>query len=342
MKARLGLVTVLAIAMASLTAPAVATDGAVTFRAFNYTPSTSRITPGGTVTFSADAGNDFDGTTAGPAHHPLYFDNTAVGNITSGTTASKTFAAAGVYTYYCAFHAALGMKGKIVVTTNQLPTASFTVSVPTGTTLSRAPVPIVVSFDASASRDPDGTITKYEWDWDNNGTIDETDPTPTATHGFTAPATVALTVVDSNGDAVGPEPSTAATQPVNVMSALDVPSTTTVTKPPPPTVDRTPPKVSLTTTSLHLSTLRGGHAKVAFTTSEAGSAAATLKLGSATVGSGKASFAKAGKISLALKLTASGKTKLHHVKHVALKLSLVVADVSGNRATKTLSLRRVS
>ena len=229
----------------------------MTFHFASYAPASSRITPGGSVTFTPDAGQDFDGTTGGPSHHPLYFDNASVGNVTSGSApVTKTFATAGVYTYYCAFHAPFGMKGKITVTTNQLPTASFTVA-STGTN---------VSFDASASSDPDGAITKYQWDFNNDGTVDETDTTPTAQHTFSASATVALTVVDNNADAVGPEASAPATQSVAVAAPLPPP--TAPTTPKPPTGDKIKPKIALVTKALHLAALRGGTAKLSFTVSE--------------------------------------------------------------------------
>ncbi len=330
MKPRLAFAAAAGLSVVALAAPAAATDGSVTFHFASYAPASSRITPGGSVTFTPDAGQDFDGTTGGPTHHPLYFDNASVGNVTSGSApVTKTFASAGVYTYYCAFHASFGMKGKITVTTNQLPTASFTVA-STGTN---------VSFDASASSDPDGAITKYQWDFNNDGTVDETDTTPTAQHTFTASATVALTVVDNNADAVGPEASAPATQSVPVAAPLPPP--TAPTTPEPPTGDKIKPKIALATKALHLAALRSGTAKLSFTVSERGSASATAKIGSTTVASGKAKFSKAGKVSLTLKLTNAGKTKLRHAHRVTVKLSLTVTDAARNRSTKTLTLKNV-
>lgn len=331
MKSRLAVAATVVLSVVALAAPAAATDGAVTFHFASYSPASSRITPGGSVTFTPDAGNDFSIATANSAHHPLYFDDPSVGNVTSGSApVTKTFASAGVYTYYCYFHASFGMKGKITVTNNQLPTASFTVAL-TG---------MNVSFDASASRDPDGAITKYQWDFNNDGTVDETDTTPTAQHTFNASATVALTVLDNNADAVGPEASAPATQSVAVAAPL--PPVTAPTTPTPPSGDKIKPKVALVTKALHLAALRRGTAKLSFTVSERGSASATAKIGSTTVASGKTKFSRAGKVSVTLKPTKAGRAKLRHAHRATVKLSLTVTDAAGNRSTKSLTLKRVS
>ncbi len=63
---------------------------------------------------------------------------------------------------------------------NQPPEASFTADPPSGS------APLTVTFDANASIDPDGTIVSYAWDWESDGTVDETNAIPTATHQFTA------------------------------------------------------------------------------------------------------------------------------------------------------------
>jgi PKD repeat protein len=58
-----------------------------------------------------------------------------------------------------------------------------------------------IKFDASASHDPEGQIVKYEWDWQSDGTYDETDTAPTATHSyaFSGAYTVRLRVTDNDG-----------------------------------------------------------------------------------------------------------------------------------------------
>ncbi len=339
MRARLGLAVLVMLAAASLSAPAIAVDGAVTFRYASYTPSAVRITPGGKVTWTADAGNDFE-PVSGSTHHPLQFVEPAISPMTSGTTGIRTFATAGVFHFYCANHGTpggAGMAGTITVTANQLPIASFAVP------------PAVVagqntSLTAISSHDPDGQITQYEWDFDNNGTADEIDTAPATSHVFTASATVSLTVVDNNSDAVGPEPSVPFTQQITVSPAASstLPSGPTQTGTPPRTIDRTPPKVAISTRSLHLSTLRGGHAKLSFSSSEAGAAGATLRAGSTIVATGRATYSRAGTHSLTLKLTPQGHATLRRAHRLALKLSLVVSDRTGNRAIKTHAFTHVS
>jgi PKD repeat protein len=81
------------------------------------------------------------------------------------------------------------------VTTNDPPTASFTVSPNPATTGQ------TVTFDGSASNDPNGSIVKYEWDLDGNGTYETTTTTPTTTKTYStvATVTVGLRVTDNGG-----------------------------------------------------------------------------------------------------------------------------------------------
>jgi plastocyanin len=340
---------VLTVCVAVLCTPAVATNGAVTFRYENDTPSQMRITPGGSVTFTPDAGNDFvQGPSAGSTDHPLYFVDPSVGNVTSGSApVSKTFAQPGIYRFYCYYHGFKnpdgtvgGMSGTITVTNNQIPIAAFTA--PANATAGEN-----VSLSAIGSHDPDGQISRYEWDFNNDGNIDEIDTGPATSHVFAQTSTVALTVLDNNPDAVGAEASVPVTQLITV-SAAPPPGTNPGPGGTPPGAagtgapDRTAPKVTLTTKALHLSVLRAARAKVTFTTSEGGVATAKLKAGSTVVASGMASYPRAGTHSVTLKLTTKGRAKIRHAHRIALKLSLVVGDFSGNATTKTLSLSRVS
>ena len=347
MRPSVRLVALVSVLVAVLAAPATATDGAVTFRYETYTPSQVRITPGGKVTFTPDAGNDFN-PNGNSYDHPLHFVNAAVGDVTSGSApVSKTFAQPGIYRFYCGYHGYKnadgtvgGMSGAITVTNNQLPIAGFT-----------APASVAAGQNASLSainsHDPDGQITRYDWDFNDDGTIDESDTGPATTHVFTTTSTVALTVVDNNADAVGPEASAPATQVVTVTPAPP-PGTNPGPGGNPPggagsgAVDHTAPKVSVTTKTLRLFALRGGRAKVKFTTSEAGAASATLRAGCTIVARGSVTYPGSGAHPISLKLTTKGRARIRHVKHIALRLSLAVADRSGNRTIKTLSLGRVS
>ena len=76
---------------------------------------------------------------------------------------------------------------------NQPPTASFTISPPSG------PPPLSVSLDASASRDVDGSIARYEW---NLGTgVTRTGRTVEHIFAESGAFTVRLTVTDDDGAA---------------------------------------------------------------------------------------------------------------------------------------------
>jgi plastocyanin len=72
------------------------------------------------------------------------------------------------------------------------PSASFNVT----QTLMR------VDVDAGSSSDPDGDISSYRWDWQDDGTFDETNPSPTATHTYPSPGmyTIRLQVADAQGN----------------------------------------------------------------------------------------------------------------------------------------------
>jgi PKD repeat protein len=343
MRRRLAFVAVVTgVVVVGLAVSAAAVGPTVTFQCCQYSSPVTRIAPGGSVTIQPVSGVTFQ-------DHPLVFvDGIDSKNTNDSTPVTRTFAAAGVYQFYCGIHGGLsagnvvGMSGRVVVTSNVAPSASFTVTpaVPgAGET---------VTLDGGASTD-DHAIAAYRWDFNGDGTVDETDTTPVTTHVFGASTTVTLTVVDDNADAVGPE-SDATTRTVTVPVATLPPGPGTppgtgpgLPGPGPSTADRTAPHVSLVTRALHLSDLRGGRAKLAFTSSEAGSATATIKLGATTVAAAKAAFTSTGRHSLTLKLTATGKARLRHAKRASLRISLVVSDGAGNRAAaKTLSLAHVT
>jgi nitrous oxidase accessory protein NosD len=56
-----------------------------------------------------------------------------------------------------------------------------------------------ITFNASTSYDPDGTIILYKWDWNNDGTFEESYPTPLATHAWNESGShpVTLQVLDN-------------------------------------------------------------------------------------------------------------------------------------------------
>ena len=77
------------------------------------------------------------------------------------------------------------------ITTNQSPTAFFTISPISGV------APLEVSFDASYSSDPDGTIVSYAWDFKDGYTGNRV----TVNHTFSSMGSynVELTVTDNKG-----------------------------------------------------------------------------------------------------------------------------------------------
>jgi plastocyanin len=72
-----------------------------------FSPSSLSVPVNGTVTWQWNSG--------GVAHNVTFQDGaTPSGDLTSGSF-SRTFAAAGTYSYVCTLHAALGMAGSVTV-----------------------------------------------------------------------------------------------------------------------------------------------------------------------------------------------------------------------------------
>src|SRR4051794_26136360 len=154
-------------------------DDSVTFQCCQYSKTSVRITPGGSVTWTATNGADFN-------QHPLEFlvkkgSNTPAEERNANTSTQRTFNAPGVVVYYCFFHGGNGngpMAGTITISNNTPPTAAFTV--PGSSTTGDE-----VTLDAMASSDPDaGQTIAYQWDYDSNGTVDDTTSVPTIKHTF--------------------------------------------------------------------------------------------------------------------------------------------------------------
>ena len=320
------------LASAVFAASTSAADTRVAFQCCSYSPSSVRIVPGDTLTFSPAAGNDFENT-PGSDHHPLHFDDQTIGDQLSGSAdATRPFPATGVFTWYCGNHGSRGMTGTVTVTENQLPVPDFTAgatNVAYGTE---------VTFDGSPSHDPDGNITAYAWDLDGNG---QPDPGQTAeqtsavfTNGATTPrnVTVRLTVTDDNGDNVGPESASKSM----VITVAPAPGQGGGDTPPGGGgADTTAPVLGLTIAR----TLTVGKVlRVAFTTDESTSVTATLKVGKRTVKTSK-DFALAGRHTLAIKLSKALRRALR--KRRSVTLTLAATDEAGNGTTikRTLKLR---
>jgi plastocyanin len=328
------------LALALVAVPATAGDAAVSFQCCTYTPNQVRILPGQTVTWAGANGATF-------AQHPLTFPDATVGNQTDASSSTdRTFAAAGIYLWYCSVHGhynaatntVSGMSGKVVVTTNTPPTASFTASatdVPSGTE---------VSFDGTGSSDPDfdsGQSINYSWDLDGDGHDDpgQTGPQPSMiyTNTGTAPrqVTVRLTATDTNSDAVGPESSMKSM----VITVEPQPGSTTGggtggagdtggggTSLPAP--DTRAPVAKIVHTKIERTRVR-----VTFSTDESSSVTATLRQGHRK-STATHDFAEAGRHTITLRVT----KKLRHRRVV---LTLAISDDVGNGTTlrRTLTLR---
>jgi plastocyanin len=101
-----------------LAAPAGAgADATVSFTCCAYTPTSVTIATGESVTWNAELGHDF-ALLPGPTHHPLRFVGNTQPEQTSGTTATRTFATAGAFRFYCVNHGTPDGLGGMVGTVN--------------------------------------------------------------------------------------------------------------------------------------------------------------------------------------------------------------------------------
>jgi PKD repeat protein len=128
----------------------------------------------------------------------------------SGPTATHTYDSPGVYTLRVTVTDTAGQVSEATTEVRQYgadapPTAALSVTPPSGT------VDLDVTADGSASSDTDNSIVSYSFDWGDGSQPTGPQPTPIATHTYSAPGTytVSLRVIDSAG-----APSTATTQVV--------------------------------------------------------------------------------------------------------------------------------
>ena len=176
-------------------APASADNTTVTVQDFSFTPARTAVRPGETVTWNQPG-------IGGQPHNVVFEDGQfSTPPRTDPWVATRTFATAGTYRYYCEIHGGPGGSGMSgVVYANATgtlpPVAAFTVS----------PNPVLagqtVTFEGSGSTATNGSIVKYEWDLDANGSFEtDTGAAPTTSRSYASPATlsVKLRVTDSNG-----------------------------------------------------------------------------------------------------------------------------------------------
>lgn len=145
------------------------------------------------VSFDASASSDPDGSIA------AYAWRFGDGATASGVTAAHTYQTAGNYTATLTVTDDAGASASTSRTVsvsvppppNQAPTATFTLSPPSGI------VPLAVTLDASASFDPDGSIVEYAWDLGGGVALSGA----STGHVFTDPGVypVTLTVTDDDG-----------------------------------------------------------------------------------------------------------------------------------------------
>lgn len=181
--------------MASFATPALAANQAVSVGDNFFQPQRVGVKPGESVTWTASGGNP---------HNVRFEDGVLIDPLPARPgpwTTARTFAAEGVYPYYCEIHGGpggQGMSGTVYVNAaaNVPPTARFIMS-PRSAQAGEA-----VSFDGSISVDSDGSISQYEWDLDGNGSFEtNSGASATVSRSYTSPGTVTvrLRVTDNAG-----------------------------------------------------------------------------------------------------------------------------------------------
>jgi plastocyanin len=302
----------------ALAGPAAAADQVITFPNGNltYAPNDVTIKTGDTATFAGTSGATF-------TSHPLEWVGHERAATESGTSATFSFAEAGIHPYYCRIHQSLGMTGTLRVVADQHPAAvSFGVS-----PSPRAGQPVTFTYTGSA--DPDGTLTSWKWDLDGDGAFETTTASgaATTTYATARTVTVRMYAIDDSGEA-----SATAEQAVTIAAAGSGAGGGTSGSGNSGSQDTTAPKATL----VKLSGL-----KLTFRASEKASATATLRARGKTIAKGSAK-AKSGAISLRFKLTKAGRSILKPRHKLKVTLNLTLRDASGNRRSlkKTVTVRR--
>jgi len=328
-----------ALVLGGFTGEAVA-DATITFRYPAYTPTSVRIAPGQSVTWTGEAGSTFDTLTG----HPLQFADPAIAPQADRSTSTKrTFATVGRFAFSCRLHAQFNMTGAVFVTANQPPAAHFNAP-------SSAPTGVPVAFDASGSSDPDpGQSLSYAWDFDGDGT---TDPStgPAASFAYPQPGTytVQLRVTDTNAEpGIGPE-SSSATRSITIGSGSGSGGHGESgpgggATPAGGDADRDPDMIAVSVAgSTRLGVVRTRGLVVRVTNSEAAHATATLTVGSRVIGRATAKLRARGPRTIRISLNRRGRALLAHKKRVRAQLRIVLddADATGTTTTRIVTLRR--
>jgi plastocyanin len=276
-------------------APATAADQPIAFANYAYSPNDATIAVNDTATFSGTFAN-----------HPLVWDNGGFTTTNMGSSRQFTFTVPGTYAFHCMFHGeSQNMKGVIRVPGNQHP-ARIAFSVNPAAPTAGQPV----TFTYAGDPDPDGTLVRWDWDLDGDGSLETSTTAPTAsrTYASAGAVTVRMRAVDNGNEASATAEQAITIAPPTVGSGTS-------------NVDRTAPRA----TRVSLTGLR-----LSFRSSERATATATLRVRGTTAAKGTA---KAGRTTIRLRLTASGRRLLRRGKRVKATLSLTLRDASANART---------
>jgi PKD repeat protein len=200
-----------------------------------------------------------------------------------------------------------------------------------------------ITFDGSSSADPDpGESISFAWTFDDGGS--DTGPTVAHAFGTAGPHSATLTVTDPGGLTA------TATKTVTIVAPAAPPPDDQFVPPPPggpgsgpPIVDRDPPGIHVSLGA----TQHGTSVGATVTCDEACTIAGTVELAAKSravtvLGRGSAKLKKAGKVGLVVRLSASGRSRLHNAKRLHVMLIVRAADAAGNAVTikRALLLRR--
>jgi plastocyanin len=224
-----------------------------------------------------------------------------------------------------------------------------------------------VTFTPGAGNDFEATPgqTHHPLDFVDASIADQTTGSSSATRTFAQPGTYAFFcrnhgTADGTGMAgrviVDPPPApppstttaaptTPAPQTTTTTTSTSQTTTSSQTTPSAPTTGAGTADTTAPVVALHRLKLRGlaRHAAVIrFTTSEPGRASASLTARRVVLARGSKTFNKAGRRSLRLTITRSGRTLLRRTHRLRARLSITVSDVAGNRTalTRAVVVRR--
>jgi plastocyanin len=288
----------------ALAAPAGAADQKITFTFPAYNPPDVTIKTGDTATFSGS----FSG-------HPLVWDNGEYPETNTGSLKAFSFAQPGTHPFHCRLHEANGMVGVVRVVADQHPARVAFSASPTPAAVGQP-----VTFTYTGDPDPDGSLQRWDWDLDGDGSFETSTAAPLVSTTFASPgvATVRMRAIDDSNEA-----SAVAEQVLSIVAGASAGSGSSST-------DRAAPLA----TRLKLKGLT-----LTFRSSERATATATLRRRGRTLAKGTA---KAGRTTIKLELTKTGRSALRRGHRVKATLTLTLRDASANARTvkRQVTVRR--